>query len=344
MKLQLKGSNCFADPPFFCPLENAMPHMESAVRSRIDAGVAIGADEITVCICTCRRPELLERLLAALAVQKTNGLFSFSCAVVDNDTSASARIVVARVEPTFPVAIRYSVETARNFALVRNRALSLARGKFLAFIDDDEMPREDWLLQLWRTLHQYQADAVLGPVRPYFESEPPSWILRSRICERPSHTTGSTLHWRQTRTGNVLLRTAIVVEEGLHFDPAYATGGEDVDFFRRAARVGKTFVWCEEAPAYELVPEARLRRRYYLKRALLQGRISLNYAAERPSVLGTFCVAAKALVAAVVYTSALPLLFLLGEHVGMKYLVKDCHHIGRLLSIFGISHSANRDF
>ncbi len=321
-----------------------MTHTKLPAVSDIDTGMTVKTEEITVCVCSYRRPELLERLLAALAVQQTHGSFRFSCAVVDNDASASARTVVERLQPTFPVAIRYAVEPTRNLALVRNHAFSLVNGKFLAFIDDDEVPREDWLMQLWRTLHQYQADAVLGPVRPYFETRPPSWVVRSRICERPSHATGSMLHWRQTRTGNVLLRTAIVVEAGVWFDPEYATGGEDVDFFRRAARAGKTFVWCEEAPAYELVPEARLRRRYHLKRAFLQGRVSLKYATGRPSALGTLGVAAKAFAAIVIYTCTLPFLFLLGDHVGMKYLIKDCHHIARLLAILGLSHSVSRDF
>src|SRR5208337_3597907 len=114
----------------------------------------------------------------------------------------------------------------RNFALVRNRALSLASGKFLAFIDDDEIPREDWLLQSWRVLHDSHADAVLGPVRPYFESQPPSWVVRSHICERQSYVTGNTLHWSQTRTGNALLRAAMVIEDGIRFDPTYPSGGE----------------------------------------------------------------------------------------------------------------------
>jgi glycosyltransferase involved in cell wall biosynthesis len=326
----------FCGFPLFCRKESTLPRTESAA--------AVEVDEITVCICSYRRPELLERLLTALSVQRTDGLFTFSCAVVDNDASASARSVVERLQPTYPVPIRYAVEPARNFALARNRALSLVSGKLLAFIDDDEVPPEDWLIQLWRTLHRYRADAVLGPVRPYFESQPPSWVVRSRICERPSHATGSRLHWTGTRTGNVLLRTAIVVEDGVRFDPAYGSGGEDVDFFRRAARAGKTFVWCEEAPAYELVPEARLRRRYYLKRAFLQGRVSLKYATERPSALGTLRVAAKAFAAMVIYTCALPFLFLLGDHLGMKYLIKDCHHIARLLAIVGVPHSACRDF
>lgn len=301
-------------------------------------------DEITICVCSYRRPELLERLFAALAAQRTDGLFTFSCAVVDNDASASARPAIERLQAAFPVPIRYTVEPARNFALARNRAISLVSGKYFAFIDDDEVPGEDWLLQLWRTLHLYQADAVLGPVRPYFDGQPPAWISRGRICERPSHATGSTLQWDQTRTGNVLLRTAIVSEDGVRFDPAYETGGEDVDFFRRAAKAGNTFVWCEEAPAYELVPGPRLRRTYYLRRALLQGRVSLKYATENRSLAGTLRIAAKSFGAIVLYTVSLPALFLLGDHLGMRYLIKDCHHIGRLLAILGVQHSTSRDF
>jgi len=324
--------------------ESTLSQGESAALSPITVPVGSEIEEITVCVCSYRRPELLERLLASLARQRTDDLFAYSCVVVDNDPSESARIVVERLRPTFPVPLRYALELERNIAMARNRALSLVTGNLLAFIDDDEVPGDDWLMQLWRTLHQYSADAVLGPVLPYFESTPPSWVVRSRICERPSHTTGSALHWRQTRTGNVLLRTEIVTNGGLQFDPACAAGGEDVDFFKRAAIAGKSFVWCEEAPAHELVPEARLRRRYHLKRAFLQGRVSLKYATERPSAIGKLGVAVKAFVAAVAYTLALPFLFLLGEHVGMKYLVKDCHHIGRLLALLGIQHSAVRNF
>lgn len=311
-----------------------------------ETGIALrpGEEKITVCICTYRRQELLERLLAAVAAQRSEGLFTISCAVVDNDASASARPVIERLQTKFAVPIKYAVEPERNFAKVRNRALSLVSGNLFAFIDDDEIPCDDWMLQLYRALDRYRADAVLGPVRPYFLTEPPIWVVRSRICERPSYQTGTPLHWKQTRTGNVLMRAAIVNGDGIRFDPAYASGGEDVDFFRRAASVGKTFVWCEEAPAYELVPEPRLRRSYYLKRALLQGRISLKYATDRPSVFGTLRLATKSLAAALIYTTALPVLFLFGEHLGMKYLIKDCHHIARLLAILGFPQSASRGF
>lgn len=314
----------------------------------------IASGRITVCVCTYKRVEQLEKLLAAIAAQRSDDLFEIDCAVVDNDPAGSAQHLcdvaqallpaVSALMPTPALSIRYAVEPERNIAVARNRVCDLATGNHLAFIDDDELPERDWLLRMWRVLHECNADAVLGPVRPRFETEPPRWIVRSRVCERPSHPTGTALHWRQTRTGNVLLRRDVITETGIAFDPAYGTGGEDVDFFRRAAKAGKKFVWCEEAPAYELVPPARLRRRYYLKRAFLQGRISLKYATEQHTAAAVARVAAKAFVAASAYTCLLPFLFLLGDHVGMRYLIKDCHHVSRLLAVFGFQHSANRTF
>jgi glycosyltransferase involved in cell wall biosynthesis len=236
------------------------------------------------------------------------------------------------------------MEPARNFAVIRNRALEVIDGNLCAFVDDDELPNEDWLLQLRQTLDKSKADGVLGPVRPYFERAPPSWIVKGNICARPEYRTGTVLHWRQTRTGNALLRASLVTQDGLRFDPHFGTGGEDVDFFRRASIAGKVFVWCNEAPAFELVPAARLRRRYYIKRALLQGGISLKYAVDGSSVLRALGVAAKAGCAVIVYTLALPLFFIAGHHIGMKYLIKDCHHIARLAAMVGISRSTGRGF
>jgi glycosyltransferase involved in cell wall biosynthesis len=301
-------------------------------------------DHITVCVCTYLRPELLTRLLTELAHQKTDGLFTFSCVVVDNDPGESARPVVVAAAERLPLILRYMSEATKNFAVIRNRALDLVDGNLFAIIDDDEVPGEEWLMRLRQTLYECSADGVLGPVRPYFAEDPPSWIVKSRICWRPEYPTGTVLHWKETRTGNVLMRTSLVTETGLRFDPQFGTGGEDVDFFRRASAAGKRFVWCSQAPAFELVPAARLRRRYYIKRALVQGGISLKYAVARPSAGNRLRVAGRASCAAALYTLALPVLFIAGDHVGMKYLIKDCHHIARLLAIVGISRSHGRGF
>lgn len=63
-----------------------------ADRLEIDAGTdsmstfpTPGTAHISVCICTFKRPSLLLRLLKELAGQETQGLFTYSIVVVDND-------------------------------------------------------------------------------------------------------------------------------------------------------------------------------------------------------------------------------------------------------------------
>lgn len=301
------------------------------------------APHVCVCVPTHRRPALLRRLLESLTQQRgvTEGKFTLSVVIVDNDSTAeSARSVVEdfrRAHPGLPIV--YATESARNFALVRNRVVSLATGDFIAFIDDDEFPEPVWLLTLLETQTRFGADGVLGPVRPYFDAEPPRWIRRGRLCERPAHPTGLTLRWSQTRSGNALLKRSLFAADGdaLAFDPAYAAGGEDVDFFKRATLAGRRFVWCEEAPAYEIVPPERWRVSYFLKRALLQGGISAGYACEKSTLLARARVSLRALAALAVYALILPFSILGGFHVTMKYLIKSCHHLGRLRALLAAS-------
>jgi glycosyltransferase involved in cell wall biosynthesis len=286
----------------------------------------------------------LTRLLEAIDKVETKGAFTVSVVVVDNDAEGSARELVADFARHSGLKVAYAIETERNFAKVRNRTLELATGDFIAFVDDDEVPVPEWLYRLLEVQKQHDGDGVLGPVRPYFDQPPPAWILRGKLCDRPVHPTGMQMRWSQCRTGNVLLRRALFTEMGLRFDPAFASGGEDVDFFKRATAAGGRFYWCEEAPAYELVPPERCRKSYFLKRALLQGRISLNYSADELTLGARFKIGLQSLVALALYTPALVFILPVGFHRVMKYLIKDCHHLGRLSALLGIRLIRQRNF
>jgi len=93
---------------------------------------------------------------------------------------------------------------------------------------------------------------------------------------------------------------------------------------------GCVFVWCNEAPVYETVPPERMKRSYFMKRALLRGAVTAGMIPF--SVRGTL----KSLLASLIYILSLPFLQLAGHHLFMKYLMKTCDHIGKLLGTFGI--------
>src|SRR5437870_10029918 len=261
---------------------------------------------ISVCICTYKRPRSLKRLLEELGGQDTNGLFTYSIVVADNDHLQSAKTVVRDFAAASSIPNKYCVEPLQNIALTRNNAIENANGDFVAFIDDDEFPTRRWLLTLFKACNEFGVDGVLGPVKRHFDEEPPKWVVKGKFYERPTYTTGFVIDWRKGRTNNVLLKKRIFAAGAQPFRPEFRTG-EDQDFFRRMIEKGHVFIWCNEAVAYEAVPPIRWKRMFMLRRALLSGQMS-----SVPPTFGAINIA-KSVLAVPIYTAGLPLALALGH-------------------------------
>jgi succinoglycan biosynthesis protein ExoM len=285
---------------------------------------------ISVCILTLQRPEYLSRALNKLMALETGNLFTYSVVVVDNDAEASARITVDGFTSIGGHPVTYVVEPQRNISCARNAGISHASGEYIAFIDDDEYPAPDWLLKLFQTCRASDVDGVLGPVKPYYDFPPPAWVTKGGFFERPSHPTGMVLNWSQTRTGNVLFSRRVLPKDETPFRVECGTAGGDMDFFRRLMEQGRVFIWCEEAVVFEVVPPSRCRLSYLLKRALMRGSLFHKHPVNRMKN------AVKSLIAVPTYLIVLPFVALLGAHVFVKYLIKLCDHLSRLLGFAGI--------
>jgi len=287
---------------------------------------------ITVCICTYKRPVLLKKLLSKLEQQETAGLFEYSVVVVDNDVAESARQTVESFAEQSNLSIAYYVEPVQNIARARNKAVENARGTYIAFIDDDEFPVNNWLCGLYETTIRFKSDGTLGPVMPSFQSKPPQWIVKGKFCERPNYETGTQIHWSSSRTGNVLLNKGIF-DDLLHpFNPDFGVQGEDVQFFREMHRRGHIFVWCREAIVYEVIPFERFKKSYFFRRAFVQGSTSLKYQVPLTLMQKTY-VLSKSLTACTIYSFLLPFSLFFGFWLAMKLLIKGIHHFSRLLTL-----------
>ena len=286
---------------------------------------------VSVCICTYRRPHFLKRLLEGLSYQDTQGLFTYSIVVVDNDQLQSAKEVVSELADAVGISIKYLVEPRQNIALARNMAIANAQGAFVAFIDDDEFPTNRWLLTLFEACKSFGVDGAIGPVKPHFDSDPPKWIVDGKFYERPTYPTGYVIDGSKGRTGNVLLKKQVFASGEPPFRAEFLTG-EDQDFFRRMIEKGHVFIWCSEAVAYEIVPPVRWSRGFMLRRALFRGANSRLH--PRCGVLDI----AKSVVAVPVYMALSPVALILGQGRFMICIVKMCDHLGKLLALLGVHH------
>jgi succinoglycan biosynthesis protein ExoM len=317
-------------PKIEVDLDSKRPMEVQAVQHLSDPVTARAVEHISVCVCTYKRSALLKRLLDKLNRQETGGLFTYSIVVSDNDEAKSAEAVVAGMRLSSAVPMKYCFEPRQNIALARNKVIENAEGTFVAFIDDDEFPAPSWLLRLFNTCNQYNVDGVLGPVRRHFDEDPPAWVRKSRLYDRRVNPTGMRVDWHEARTGNVLLKRQILIGDSAPFRPEFRAG-EDQDFFRRKIEQGYRFVWSAEADVFEVVPPARWKRTYLVRKALLRGAAAGLY-----PTCGAASTA-KSIISVLLCAVALPFALFLGQHRFMTLLVKLCFHLGKVLIKMGIN-------
>ena len=150
------------------------------VSTIVDARVAI-------CVCTHSRSQGLTRLLVSLQDIDLSGYNpdAVELIVVDNNPDPEIRAICERAAPRLPVSVHYTTEPRSGITFARNRAVEVAleRGAdFVAFIDDDDQPKSDWLIQLLDRQSVTGADMVFGTW--VLDSLMPQWARDSGIFPR----------------------------------------------------------------------------------------------------------------------------------------------------------------
>jgi succinoglycan biosynthesis protein ExoM len=256
-------------------------------------------DAVVIGICTFQRPLVAETLASLAALDLPAG--PVSTIVADNDDSASAATMIARIAATHPLPIRYIHAPARNISVARNAILaaSLDTGaRYLALLDDDETATPGWLMALLRRQTATGSAAVVGPVHARYATTAPRWMQAGAVHDTQPEL-GRAGQVTEAYTCNVLLDLSVPTLRSLRFDPARGrTGGEDTAFFRALMAAGHQINYAPDATLHETVPADRATLRWLLRRRYRMGQTHASLiAAGRgwPSRgAATFIAAAKA--------------------------------------------------
>lgn len=103
--------------------------------------------DISVGIPTYNGASHLPELLARLCEQINLENISWEVIVVDNNSTDHTAEVIAQHQLNWPAAfpLKYYFEPQQGAAFARERVIEEARGKFVAFLDDDNLPTPHWV-------------------------------------------------------------------------------------------------------------------------------------------------------------------------------------------------------
>ncbi|MGI9613195.1 MAG: glycosyltransferase [Acidimicrobiales bacterium] len=211
---------------------------------------------LTIGIITYKRPIELDRLLRSLLEHQQP---FHEILVVDNDPAGSARAVASAAG-----SVRYVHEPRRGKSYARNRLLDACTTRYLASIDDDEIPEAGWSGYLFETITTVGAAMAAGPVLTTFESPPEDWVKRAGIFDRPRHAHLESLP--SIRGGNVIFDVHAVRASGARYDARFNRGGQDIQFSLALRLAGNEIVWDDRAIVVEHVGSERISRSWVRER------------------------------------------------------------------------------
>jgi GT2 family glycosyltransferase len=230
--------------------------------------------ETTVVIPTYGAGDHLVRVLHGLAAQQYR---DFVALVVDNNERPKwvTRLHEERLDVDVISEPRNGLQNARN------AGVRVARGLYVAFLDDDGIPTPHWLGNLVEGTKRYGAMASGGQVVPEFASEPPTWMGRAEraLLSELIHLED----WPAIRDDMYIVGANMCIDRRAfkklgQFDPHFdrtarslLSSGE-LEFTRRLQSNGERVAFVASALVRHQIDPTRLTVRYFLSRAYWQGR------------------------------------------------------------------------
>lgn len=240
---------------------------------------ASGPQTVDICICTFRRPSVVETLWS-VAGQDLPPHTAVRVIVADNDETPSARAAVEEACRGLGLHLLYIHAPSRNISIARNACLDAATASLVAFLDDDETASPGWLRAMLTAVDTLGADVVFGPVVAVYGPGAPVWAR-----EADFHSTHPVLRHGRIETGysgNVMFRRQVVRER--RFDLALGRiQGEDTEFFHHLWADGASLRFCPDGVAFEPVSDNRARLGWLLRRSYLSGQAHGRIVADRSS-------------------------------------------------------------
>ena len=129
---------------------------------------------ISVVICTYNRAHLLPTVLQTVCEQALD-CAEYEVLVVDNNSTDESRLVTESFMQRYEN-LRYCFEPQQGLSYARNRGWQEARGKYVAYTDDECKVPPQWLTVAKEVIVKHSPAVLGGPYFPFYDRAKPPWF------------------------------------------------------------------------------------------------------------------------------------------------------------------------
>lgn len=235
---------------------------------------------ISVVICTYNRADRLLLALEALANQ-TLPSQEFAVLVVDNRSTDNTSMICKSFQGRF-ANFRYVYEPIQGLSKARNTGWQIAQSPYIAYLDDDAIPCEEWveaILTVFETVHPKPV-SVGGPIYPLWEIPRPDWITPIMETLFTMLDGGDAPRWFNEDEypwgANVIYRRDALEKAGGFCEQLGRKGqsllsGEETLLNATLKAQGEGFYYSPQAAVSHWVPKERINPNWLVQRSYWQG-------------------------------------------------------------------------
>jgi glycosyltransferase involved in cell wall biosynthesis len=236
----------------------------------------------SVIVPTHNRPDsLMAAVGSILKHQSLDG--GFEVLVVENAPRPQLAQPIADAARTAPMVVRHLHEPLPGLHRGRHRGAVEARGAILVYVDDDVLTAPGWIEGMVAPFVERDVAIVGGPVRPLWESPPPTWVAEISDSYFSLLDLGEReleLCYPQGAYGcNMAIRRDVLFEVGgfnpdaMGWDPKmfWLRGDGETGLHRKVSEAGYRVVYHPAAGLLHRLPASRVTPRAIRRRGLLVG-------------------------------------------------------------------------
>lgn len=269
---------------------------------------------ISVIVCTYNRDEYIRNTLSHLVDQKNVTKDQYEVLIINNNSEdATEEICLRYIYENRLQNFKYFNEEQQGHTYARNRGIKLAKGKILAFIDDDAFVDHQYIYQLMDFFNDNpQVIAIGGKIIPIYENVEPKWMSTYLLplvaaldmgdeikpFKGKKFPIGANMAFRRIAFENYGLFNINLGRRGADLE-----GGDEKEMIYRIKKGKESIVYVPKVQVKHIIPQKRTKIEYIKKMAVgvgtsekkrLEGENSFvylyRYLEEIVKILGTIII------------------------------------------------------